>query len=211
VSGLAPALERLISELCRLPSIGRKTAQRIAFHLLRAPASEVEALATAIGELRRRIRLCGECFNLAEGDLCPICADPRRERSAVCVVEEPANLLAVERTGAHRGLYHVLGGALSPLRDVGPDQLRVRELLERIGSGAFTEVVLATNPNVEGEATAVYLARLLKPARPPGRRRPRVHRRSDPAAGLRRSARLLNRPVGRPRGRPSLPLARPEL
>ena len=160
---LAPPLERVIHELCKLPSIGRKTAQRLAFHLLQAPREDAEALAAAIVELRERVGFCERCFNLAEGPLCPVCSDPRREASILCVVEEPSNVLALERTGAIRGVYHVLGGALSPLKDVGPDDLRIRELMERIRAGGIREVVLATNPDVEGEATAVYLSRLLHP------------------------------------------------
>ena len=163
MESLPPPLERLIAELGRLPGIGRKTAQRLAYHLLRAPREEAAALAAALVELRDRLRSCTVCFNVAEGELCPICSDPRRERSIVCVVEEPANLSALERSGVFRGLYHVLGGALSPLKDIGPDDLRIRELIERTRGEGFREVVLATNPNVEGEATAVYLSRLLKP------------------------------------------------
>jgi recombination protein RecR len=163
VSNLAPPLERVISELCKLPSIGKKTAQRLAFHLLKAPAEDAAKLAEAILELRRKIRFCRDCFNLSDAELCPVCADPRRDRTVLCVVEEASNLIALERTGAFHGLYHVLGGALSPLKDIGPDELHVRELLERLGSGEFKEVILATNPDVEGEATAVYLSRLFKP------------------------------------------------
>ena len=163
MSALPPALERLIGELSKLPGVGTKTAQRLAFHLLRAPREDAEALSVAIRDLRDRLRFCSACFNIAEGELCPICADPRRDRSAVCVVEQPANLTAIERTRSFHGLYHVLGGALSPHKDVGPDDLRIRELIERVRREGFREVVLATNPDVEGEATAVYLARLLKP------------------------------------------------
>ena len=160
---LAPPLERVISELCKLPSIGKKTAQRLAFHLLDAPRGEAEELALAITELREKIRSCRDCFNLSDQELCPICSDPKRERSLLCVVEDPGNLLAIERTHAYSGLYHVLGGALSPLKDIGPDDLHVRELVERVRAAEFKEVVLATNTDVEGEATAVYLSRLLKP------------------------------------------------
>ena len=163
MSDLAGPLERAIHELGKLPSVGRKTAQRLVFHLLKAPREEALALARAIVELREKVRPCSECFNLAEGEQCTICADPRRERDLLCVVEEPTNLLSLERTGSFRGLYHVLGGALSPLRDVGPEQLRVRELVARLERAPFREVILATNPDVEGEATAVYLARLLRP------------------------------------------------
>jgi recombination protein RecR len=163
VNSLAPPIERLIKELSRLPGVGRKTAQRLAFHLLRVPGEEATALSEAIRELRERIRLCRACFNLTDEDLCPICSDPRRDVALVCVVEEPGNLLALERTGAFRGLYHVLGGALSPLKDIGPEELRLRELVERLKTGEFTEVILATNTDVEGEATAVYLSRLIEP------------------------------------------------
>ncbi len=163
MSNLAPPLERLISEFSKLPSIGKKTAQRLALHLLKVPSEQGAALAQAILELREKIHFCSQCFNLADQELCPICADPKRDRGLLCVVEEATNLLALERTSAYPGLYHVLGGALSPLKDVGPDQLRGRELVERIKAGQFRELILATNANVEGEATAVYLARLLKP------------------------------------------------
>jgi recombination protein RecR len=163
VTALPPALERLIAELSKLPGVGTKTAQRLAFHLLRTPREDVIALSQAIGELRDRLRFCSVCFNIAEGELCPVCSDPRRDRTAVCVVEEPANLTAIERTHSFHGVYHVLGGALSPLKDVGPDDLHIRELVERTRKEGFREVVLATNPDVEGEATAVYLSRLLKP------------------------------------------------
>ena len=163
MSRLAPPIERVIAELGKLPSIGRKTAQRLAFHLVKTSTADVRALAEAIAELPDKIRACSTCFNLTEDDPCSVCTDTRREVGVVCVVQEPTNLIALERTGGFRGQYHVLGGALSPLRDVGPDDLRIGELLERIRSGAFREVILATNPNVEGEATAVYLARLLRP------------------------------------------------
>lgn len=160
---LAPPLERAISELCKLPSIGRKTAQRLVFHLLKAPEEDARALAQAIGELRSLIRFCRDCFNLSDAELCPLCTDPRRDRSVLCIVEEASNLIAIERTGSFQGLYHVLGGALSPLKDIGPEQLHIRELMERLGASEFREIILATNPDVEGEATAVYLARLLTP------------------------------------------------
>jgi recombination protein RecR len=163
VNELAPALEQVIHELTRLPSIGKKTAQRLALHLLQIPREEADALARAILRLRERTRLCRDCFNLTERERCPVCSDPKRDRTQICVVEDPGNLLAIERTGAYKGLYHVLGGALSPLKDKGPDDLRLRELMDRIRRGAYTEIVLATNPDVEGEATAVYLSRLLAP------------------------------------------------
>jgi recombination protein RecR len=160
---LAGPLERLIAELAKLPGVGRKTAQRFSFHLLKAQASDVEALIGALQELRERIHPCAICFNLAEAETCPVCADARRERTTVCVVEDAVNVLSLERTNAYRGVYHVLGGALSPLKDVGPEDLRVKELVERVQRDGVREVILATSPNVEGEATAVYLARLLKP------------------------------------------------
>ncbi len=160
---LAAPLERLIGELAKLPGVGRKTAQRFAFHVLKAPAAEVDALIASLRELREKTRLCAICFNLAESEKCPICLDPRRERATVCVVEDAVNVLALERTNAYRGSYHVLGGVLSPLKDVGPEDLKVKELVERVLRDGLREVILATSPNVEGEATAVYLARLLKP------------------------------------------------
>ncbi len=163
---LAPPLERAIQALSKLPGIGRKSAQRLAFHLLRMPREEVLDLAAALADLREKLRFCSACFNLAVEALCPICTDPRRDRSLLCVVEEPSNVAALERTTSYRGLYHVLGGAISPLKNVGPDELHVRELVERVRREAFREVILATNPTAEGEATAVYLARLLKPLGP---------------------------------------------
>ena len=159
----ASAVLSIQGELARLPGVGRKTAQRFAFHLLKAPAAEVESLVEALQELRTRIRLCSTCFNIAESESCPICADPRRDPSAVCVVEQAVNIVAIERTNAFHGLYHVLGGALSPLKDIGPDDLKTKELVDRVRSAGVREVILATSPNVEGEATAVYLSRLLKP------------------------------------------------
>ncbi len=159
-------LERVIHELGKLPGVGRKSAQRLALHLLQAPREEAQALAAAIVEMRERVRFCRDCFHLSDEERCAICRDPRRDRSLLCVVEDPGNLLALERTGAFHGLYHVLGGALSPLKDVGPDDLHLRELVERVRDGAFREIILATNPDVEGEATAVYLSRLLQPIVP---------------------------------------------
>ena len=163
MTSFAPALERLIAELTRLPGVGRKTAQRLAFHLLKAPRQEVEGLAAALVDLRDKVRECRVCGFIADAELCPICADPRRDAATLCVVEEATTVAALERTRSFAGLYHVLGGALSPLRDVGPDDLRVRGLVERVQGGSVREVVLATSPTVEGEATAVYLSRLLKP------------------------------------------------
>jgi len=160
---LAGPIERVIAELSKLPGIGRKTAQRLTLFLLKSPDDDAAALAHALLELKEKIRFCSRCFNLSDAELCAICLDPKRDPSSLCIVEEPTNLIAIERTGAFRGMYHVLGGTLSPLRDVGPEDLNVRSLVERIGDGQFREVVLATSPNVEGEATAVYLSRLLAP------------------------------------------------
>lgn len=163
MGALAGPIERVIAELSKLPGIGRKTAQRLTFFLLKSPEDDAAALAHALLELKEKIRFCSKCFNLSDAELCAICLDPKRDLALLCIVEEPTNLLAIERTGAFRGLYHVLGGALSPLRDVGPEDLNVRPLMERIRDCGFHEVVLATSPNVEGEATAVYLSRLLAP------------------------------------------------
>jgi len=163
VKNLAPPIERVIHELGKLPSVGRKTAQRLAFHLLKLAPEEVTSLGEAILELRDKIALCATCFNVADAERCPVCSDPRRDASLLCVVEEPTNLIALERTGVYQGLYHVLGGSLAPLRDMGPDELHIKELVTRIHENEFREVILATNPNVEGEATAVYIARLLQP------------------------------------------------
>ena len=156
-------VQDLIDELGRLPGVGPKSAQRIAFHLLKVEPADAERLARAIHEVKARVHFCRVCFNVAEGDLCRICRDSRRDPTLVCVVEEPRDLVAVERTQEFRGRYHVLGGAISPIEGVGPDDLRIRELLGRVEPDAIREVILATNPNVEGEATAMYLARLLSP------------------------------------------------
>ena len=154
---------RVIDELRRLPGIGPKSAQRLAYHILRADPQDATRLAEAIVEVKRSIHFCPRCFNFAEGELCEICADTKRDSSALCVVEEPRDVVAIERTGEFRGGYHVLQGAISPIDGIGPEQLRVRELLARLEDGSVTEVVIATNPNVEGETTALYLARLIKP------------------------------------------------
>lgn len=159
----AEPLERLIREVKRLPGIGQKSAQRIAFHILRAPREDVERLAAALIDVKDKLGLCAECNNISDAELCPFCRDPHRDRSKICVVEEPHNILPVETTRVYDGLYHVLHGSISPLRGIGPEQLRIRELLGRLEKGGVEEVILATNPTVEGEATAVYLARLLKP------------------------------------------------
>ena len=154
---------RLIDALQRLPGIGPKTAQRLTFFLLKRPAPEVRELADALLALKERIVYCGVCFNVTDQDPCRICADPGRDGRLLCVVEEPNDLLAMERTGEFRGRYHVLLGALSPLDGIGPEDLKIRELLARVEAGGVAEVILATNPNVEGEATALYLAKLLRP------------------------------------------------
>jgi recombination protein RecR len=159
----AEPLERLIREVKRLPGIGQKSAQRIAFHILRAPKEDVERLAAALLDVKTRLGLCAECNNISDAELCPFCRDPHRDRKKICVVEEPHNILPVETTRIYDGLYHVLHGSISPLRGIGPEQLRIKELLQRLEKGPVEEVILATNPTVEGEATAVYLARLLKP------------------------------------------------
>lgn len=159
----AEPIARLIEELGRLPGIGPKTAQRLAFHLLFAPRDDVVRLAGAMLEARDRVRYCSSCWNLTDADPCALCADPARDPSLLCVVEEPKDVVAMEKTREFRGLYHVLHGAISPLDGVGPERLKIRELLGRMAGGEVKEVILATNPDVEGEATALYLARLLKP------------------------------------------------
>ncbi|MEM9747393.1 MAG: recombination mediator RecR [Actinomycetota bacterium] len=158
-----PAVQTLIDELGRLPGVGPKSAQRIAFHLLKIPADDVMRLAEAITVAKQRVRFCERCFNVADDALCGICADDSRDPTVVCVVEESRDIVALERTGEFRGRYHVLLGAMSPLEGIGPEQLKIRELVTRIGSEGIEEVILCTNPNTEGEVTAMYLARLLKP------------------------------------------------
>ena len=158
----SPLVDNLIAQLSGLPGVGTRTAQRLAFHILRVSPEEAFALADAIREVKERIGFCRECGNLTEEDLCAICADARRDRSVICVVEQPADLLSVERTHEYRGVYHVLGGALSPLDGVEPSNLRIDELLERVARDGVEEVVLATNPNMTGEATAAYLADRLR-------------------------------------------------
>ena len=160
----AGAVQDVIDELGRLPGVGPKSAQRIAFHLLKLPKEDALRLARAITEMKERVSFCRRCFNVAEGEHCEICLDDRRDASVVCVVEEPRDIVAVEKTQEYRGRYHVLQGAISPIEGIGPDQLRVRELLARVEPEGITEVILCTNPNIEGEATAMYLARLLAPA-----------------------------------------------
>ncbi|MDE2891697.1 MAG: recombination mediator RecR [Chloroflexota bacterium] len=157
----APTIARLIEAFHRLPGIGPKSAQRLAYHVLRAPRAEAEALAEALIEVKDSTRLCGICQNITDADPCVVCLDPQRSDATVCVVEEPLDVAAIERAGVHRGRYHVLHGAISPMDGVGPEDLKVRELLTRLGDAAVEEVILAMNPNLEGEATAGYLSRVI--------------------------------------------------
>jgi recombination protein RecR len=159
---LSPSVDNLVAHLTRLPGIGTRTAQRLAFHLLSASKQDALALATAIEDVKERVRFCRECGNLTEEELCPICLDARRDRTIVCVVEQPTDVISLERTHEYRGLYHVLGGSLSPIDGIDPSDLRVDELVRRVEQGNVAEVVLATNPNMTGEATAAYLADRLR-------------------------------------------------
>jgi recombination protein RecR len=163
VATYAPPVQTLIDELGRLPGIGPKSAQRIAFHLIKLPAEDAVRLARAIQDAKAKVRFCSRCWNVSEDDECAICADDQRDGHVLCVVEEARDIVALEKTGEFRGLYHVLLGAISPIDGIGPDQLKIRELLARLEPEGIEEVILCTNPNVEGEATALYLARLLKP------------------------------------------------
>jgi recombination protein RecR len=162
-SAYSPPVQTLIDELGRLPGIGPRSAQRIAFHLLKIPADDVWRLATAIREAKEKVRFCGRCFNVTDEALCAFCRDDRRDGHVVCVVEESRDIVAVERTGEFKGRYHVLLGAMSPLDGIGPEHLKIRELLARIEPEGITEIILCTNPNTEGEVTAMYLARQLRP------------------------------------------------
>jgi recombination protein RecR len=162
----AEPLARLIQECKRLPGIGQKSAQRIAFHLLRSPREDAERLAQALLDIKDKLGICAQCNNISDGELCLYCRDPHREQSQICVVEEPHNILPIETTRAFHGLYHVLHGAISPLRGIGPEQLKIKSLVDRLHQHETEEIILATNPTVEGEATAVYLSRLLKPLGP---------------------------------------------
>ncbi len=159
--GLAKPVARLVEELSRLPGIGPKTASRLTFYLLRAPKEQVKALSQAIGELHEKIVTCEICYNITEASPCPICRDEERDRSLLCVVEEPLDVLAIERTGEYKGLYHVLGGVISPMEGIGPENLKIAQLLRRLESEPVKEVILATNPSLEGESTAIYIRRLL--------------------------------------------------
>jgi recombination protein RecR len=157
------AIQDLIDELGRLPGVGPKSAQRIAFHVLSADPADVNRLATTLRKVKELVRFCTTCFNVAESEQCRVCRDTRRSNEVICVVEEPKDVVAIERTGEFRGRYHVLGGAINPLEGIGPDNLRIRELLIRLGTGEIKELILATDPNTEGEATATYLAIMVKP------------------------------------------------
>ena len=163
VSAYTPPVQTLIDELGRLPGIGPKSAQRIAFHLLKVPDDDANRLAHAIRDAKDRVRFCERCFNVSEDELCSYCSDDRRDSSIICVVEESRDIVAIEKTGEFSGRYHVLLGAMSPLEGIGPEQLKIRELLSRLGPEGVEEVIVCTNPNTEGEVTAMYLARLLKP------------------------------------------------
>ena len=157
------SVNRLIEAFAQLPGIGPKTASRLTFYLLRRPAEQAEALADALRDLKQKTVFCSSCFNITEVSPCPVCSDEGRERSIICVVEEPLDVLAIDRTGEYRGLYHVLHGAISPVDGIGPDELRINELIARLNNEPIQEVLLATNPNMEGEATAMYIARLIQP------------------------------------------------
>lgn len=159
----APSIQRLLDELERLPGIGPKSAQRIAYYILNAPTDSVMGLSHAIEEVKGSVTFCTQCFNYAQADLCEICASDKRDHAMICVVSEPRDIPPIERTGAFEGVYHVLGGALSPMEGIGPDELHVKELMARLAGAAVSEVIIATNPNIEGETTAAYLARLIAP------------------------------------------------
>lgn len=163
MGALPPPLRRLVDELSRLPGIGEKSATRLAFFLLRSDDAYPQALAEAVSRLKREIRLCSQCLGFTEQEPCALCSDPRRSGEILCVVEDPADILAIERAGDFRGRYHVLHGTLAPLDGIGPEQLKITELLARLRDGTVHEIILATNPTVEGEATALYLAKLVKP------------------------------------------------
>ena len=159
----AAPLQRLIDEFRRLPGIGQKSAQRLAFHVLRSPRDDAARLAQALFDVKDHLGICADCNNISDAELCPYCRDPHRDRSQICIVDEPHSILPIETTRTYHGLYHVLNGSISPLRGIGPEQLKIKGLLERIGVGDAKEIILATSPTVEGEATAAYLSRLLKP------------------------------------------------
>ena len=182
---IAGPVARLIEEFHKLPGIGPKTAQRLTYHVIRTPSEDARTLADAIVSVKESIALCRECFNISESDLCAVCNDPRRDRASICIVEEPLDVQALERTNTFNGLYHVLHGAISPMNGVGPDDLKIKPLLGRVSDNGVQEVILATNPNVEGEATAMYIHGLLEApwhiadktsTRPARRQRPGVRR-----------------------------------
>ncbi|MCE5253503.1 MAG: recombination mediator RecR [Actinomycetia bacterium] len=175
----SPTVQKLIDELSKLPGVGPKTAQRLTFHLLKLPPEDVLPLAQALIDVKETVRFCSRCFNLTEQELCSICLDAGRDQTTICVVEEPGDLISVERTHEYRGLYHVLGGALSPLDGIGPEDLHLAELFDRVGAGDVHEVIVATNPNMAGEATALYIAEELRPLTSAG-----TLRVTRPAAGL---------------------------
>jgi recombination protein RecR len=156
-------IRRLIEEFMKLPGIGPKSAQRIVFYLLKQPKETCESLSKAVGQLREKLTLCSKCNDLTDVDPCRLCRDSRRDHKVICVVEEPFNILSIEKSGGYRGLYHVLHGAISPIDGIGPDQLRIKNLLSRVGEGRVEEIILATNPTTEGEATAIYLSKLMRP------------------------------------------------
>ena len=160
---LAEPIKRFIEELVRLPGIGKKTATRLAFHILKMPAEQAKALSSAIADLKEKIRFCSVCFNITDSEICQICSDAGRDKRTICVVEEPSNIIPIEQSGHYKGLYHVLFGSISPIQGIGPEDLKLKELIDRLKDGEVAEVVIATNPNVEGEATAVYISRLVKP------------------------------------------------
>lgn len=162
-NGVAGPVAALINEFSKLPTIGPKTAARLVFYLLNRPRADAEALADAIVALKDRVRLCSQCFSITEDDPCAICSDTRRDPHLLCVIAEAKDIYALERTSAYNGRYHVLGGLISPMDGIGPNQLRIKELIDRIGANGYTEVIVATNPNAEGEATALYLSRLITP------------------------------------------------
>ncbi len=156
-------IRKFVDEIVKLPGIGRKTATRLAFYILKMPSEEVHSLSKSIADLKDRIRFCSACFNITDSELCQICSDQGRDKKMICVVEEPSNIIPIEQSSSYRGLYHVLMGSISPIQGVGPDELKIKELIGRLESKEVSEVIIATNPNVEGEATAVYLSRLIKP------------------------------------------------
>jgi recombination protein RecR len=163
MASYTPAVEDLIAKLSKLPGIGKKTAARLAFHILQSSQEDAQALARSILRVKERIGLCRVCFNIAEEEICPICRNSQRDRSLLCVVETPSDLLAIEATGIFKGLYHVLHGAIAPLDGIGPQELKIAELLQRLGQGGVREMIIATNPTIEGDATSLYLAKVIKP------------------------------------------------